>query len=87
MVVRGAAGTGRAAGNGEEGAGQWSRTRARVRRSSWEAPGGGETRRTGVGVRLRLIGPQSIRALARMSDGRVLAAAQHINVIAGGCGM
>lgn len=40
-----------------------------------------------VGVRLRLIGSQSVRVMARMNDGRVLARAQHITVTAGGCGM
>lgn len=40
-----------------------------------------------VGVRLRLIGSQTIRAMARMSDGRVLAMARPITVTAGGCGM
>ncbi|WP_397473832.1 thiosulfate oxidation carrier protein SoxY [Pusillimonas sp.] len=42
---------------------------------------------TEVAVRLRLIETQSIQALARMSDGRVLAARRHITVTAGGCGM
>lgn len=40
-----------------------------------------------VGIRLRLIDSQQVRALARMSDGRVLTKAQHITVTAGGCGM
>ena len=40
-----------------------------------------------IAVRLRLIETQSIRALARMNDGRVLMARQHITVTAGGCGM
>lgn len=40
-----------------------------------------------VGVRLRLIDSQTVRAMARMSDGRVLSRAQHITVTAGGCGM
>ncbi|HUH86659.1 MAG TPA: thiosulfate oxidation carrier protein SoxY [Pusillimonas sp.] len=40
-----------------------------------------------VAVRLRLIETQAVQALARMSDGRVLAARQHITVTAGGCGM
>lgn len=42
---------------------------------------------TEVAVRLRLIETQSIQALARMNDGRVLAARRHITVMAGGCGM
>ncbi len=42
---------------------------------------------TEVAVRLRLIETQSIRALARMSDGQVLSARHHITVTAGGCGM
>lgn len=42
---------------------------------------------TEVAVRLRLIETQTIRALARMSDGRVLSAQHHITVTAGGCGM
>lgn len=40
-----------------------------------------------VSVRLRLIDSQTVRAMARMNDGRVLARAQHITVTAGGCGM
>lgn len=40
-----------------------------------------------VGVRLRLIQSQTIQALARMNDGRVLVARQHISVTAGSCGM
>lgn len=40
-----------------------------------------------VAVRLRLIGSQTVRAMARMSDGRVLAMAKPITVTAGGCGM
>lgn len=40
-----------------------------------------------VGVRLRLIDSQTVRVMARMSDGRVLSQAQHITVTAGGCGM
>lgn len=40
-----------------------------------------------VGVRLRLIGSQSVRAMARMSDGRVLVDSRQITVTAGGCGM
>ena len=40
-----------------------------------------------VAVRLRLIETQSIQALARMNDGRVLIARRHITVTAGGCGM
>ena len=40
-----------------------------------------------VGVRLRLIESQSVRALARMNDGRVLAQVREITVTAGGCGM
>lgn len=42
---------------------------------------------TEAAIRLRLIETQTIRALARMSDGRVLMARQHITVTAGGCGM
>ncbi|MDV2116203.1 thiosulfate oxidation carrier protein SoxY [Alcaligenes faecalis] len=42
---------------------------------------------TEVAVRLRLIETQTIRALARLSDGRVLSAQHHITVTAGGCGM
>lgn len=42
---------------------------------------------TEVAVRMRLIETQSIQALARMSDGRVLVARRHITVTAGGCGM
>ena len=40
-----------------------------------------------VAVRLRLIGSQTVRAMARMNDGRVLAMAKPITVTAGGCGM
>src|SRR5690606_12252886 len=40
-----------------------------------------------VAVRLRLIESQTIRALARMNDGRILMAHRHITVTAGGCGM
>lgn len=40
-----------------------------------------------VSIRLRLIESQTIRALARMNDGRILMAHQHITVTAGGCGM
>lgn len=40
-----------------------------------------------VGIRLRLIQSQAIQALARMNDGRVLVARQHISVTAGSCGM
>lgn len=40
-----------------------------------------------VAVRLRLIGSQTVRAMARMNDGRVLAQARPITVTAGGCGM
>ncbi len=40
-----------------------------------------------VAVRLRLIETQTIRALARMNDGRVLMAHHNITVTAGGCGM
>lgn len=42
---------------------------------------------TEVAVRLRLIESQTIRAIARMNDGRFLMARQHITVTAGGCGM
>ncbi|MGO3133014.1 MAG: thiosulfate oxidation carrier protein SoxY [Alcaligenes sp.] len=42
---------------------------------------------TEVAVRLRLIETQTIRALARLSDGQVLSAQHHITVTAGGCGM
>lgn len=42
---------------------------------------------TEVAVRLRLIETQFIQALARMNDGRILAARRHITVTAGGCGM
>lgn len=40
-----------------------------------------------VAVRVRLIQSMPIRAFARMSDGRVLAARQDITVAAGGCGL
>lgn len=40
-----------------------------------------------VGIRLRLIQSQAIQVLARMNDGRVLVARQHISVTAGSCGM
>lgn len=40
-----------------------------------------------VAVRLRLIETMHIRALARMSDGRVFDARQEITVAAGGCGL
>lgn len=40
-----------------------------------------------VAIRLRLIDTQTVRALARMSDGRVLMAHRNITVTAGGCGM
>ena len=40
-----------------------------------------------VAVRLRLVKSQSVRVMARMNDGRVLAQAQQITVTAGGCGM
>lgn len=40
-----------------------------------------------VAVRLRLVESQSVRVMARMNDGRVLAQAQQITVTAGGCGM
>lgn len=40
-----------------------------------------------VAIRLRLIESQTIRALARMNDGRILMAHRHITVTAGGCGM
>lgn len=40
-----------------------------------------------VAVRLRLVGSQTVRAMARMNDGRVLALARPITVTAGGCGM
>lgn len=42
---------------------------------------------TEVAVRLRLIESQTIKALARMSDGEYLVAQQAITVTAGGCGM
>lgn len=42
---------------------------------------------TEVAVRLRLIGSQSIRVLARMNDGRFLTDDRQIAVTAGGCGM
>lgn len=42
---------------------------------------------TEVAVRLRLSQTQTIHALARMSDGRVLAARQAVTVAASGCGM
>ncbi|MCQ9616146.1 sulfur oxidation protein SoxY [Paenalcaligenes niemegkensis] len=45
------------------------------------------TGRAEVAVRLRLIETQTVSALARMNDGRVLMARQHITVTAGGCGM
>lgn len=38
-------------------------------------------------VRLRLIESMPIRAMARMSDGRILAARAEITVAAGGCGL
>lgn len=40
-----------------------------------------------VAVRLRLVESQTVRAMARMNDGRVLAQARQITVTAGGCGM
>ncbi|VDC29228.1 thiosulfate oxidation carrier protein SoxY [Pseudogemmobacter humi] len=40
-----------------------------------------------VAVRLRLIETMHVRALARMSDGRILEARQQITVAAGGCGL
>ncbi|MDO5705373.1 MAG: thiosulfate oxidation carrier protein SoxY [Paracoccus sp. (in: a-proteobacteria)] len=40
-----------------------------------------------VAVRLRLIESMRLRALARMSDGRVLLASAETTVAAGGCGM
>ncbi|MBK4216855.1 thiosulfate oxidation carrier protein SoxY [Paracoccus caeni] len=40
-----------------------------------------------VAVRVRLIQSMKLRALARMSDGRVLQAKGEITVAAGGCGM
>ena len=40
-----------------------------------------------VAVRLRLVESQSVRVMARMNDGRVLAQARQITVTAGGCGM
>lgn len=40
-----------------------------------------------VAVRLRLIETMHVRALARMSDGRVLDARGQITVAAGGCGL
>lgn len=40
-----------------------------------------------VAVRLRLIETMHVRALARMSDGRVFDARQEITVAAGGCGL
>ena len=40
-----------------------------------------------VAVRLRLIQSMPVRALARMNDGRILAAQQEITVAAGGCGL
>lgn len=40
-----------------------------------------------VAVRVRLIQSMPVRAYARMSDGRVLAARQEITVAAGGCGL
>lgn len=40
-----------------------------------------------VAVRLRLIQTMPVRALARMSDGRVLSARAEITVAAGGCGL
>lgn len=42
---------------------------------------------TEVAIRLRLIQSQTIKALARMNDGRYLVAQQAITVTAGGCGM
>ena len=38
-------------------------------------------------IRLRLIASQNIRALARMSDGKVLTARQFIEVAPGSCGL
>ncbi len=42
---------------------------------------------TEVAIRLRLIESQTVKALARMSDGRYLIAQRPITVTAGGCGM
>ena len=42
---------------------------------------------TEVAMRLRLSQSQTVHALARMSDGRVLAARQAVTVAASGCGM
>ncbi len=42
---------------------------------------------TEVAVRLRLSQSQTLHALARMSDGRVLVARQSVTVAASGCGM
>ncbi|MCK7501541.1 MAG: sulfur oxidation protein SoxY [Comamonadaceae bacterium] len=38
-------------------------------------------------LRVRLSQSQTVHALARMSDGRVLTASQHVTVAASGCGM
>ncbi len=40
-----------------------------------------------VAVRLRLIRSMDVRALARLSDGRVLEARRHVETTIGGCGM
>lgn len=42
---------------------------------------------TEIAVRLRLAQTQTLHALARMSDGRVLGARQAVTVAASGCGM
>ena len=42
---------------------------------------------TEIAVRLRLTQTQTLHALARMSDGRVLGARQAVTVAASGCGM
>ena len=42
---------------------------------------------TEVAFRTRLIDAQYIRALARMSDGRILSARRYVTVVAGACGI
>lgn len=42
---------------------------------------------TEVAMRLRLIDSQTVKAVARMSDGSYLITQRHITVTAGGCGM
>lgn len=42
---------------------------------------------TDVAIRVRIMQSMTIRAIARMSDGRFLEARKEVNVTAGGCGM